>query len=150
MNPFLLSAILMVLVAAVSGFMIPRLAKTIKKGRRYDGHLHAKVTRFCPRQNLPPNLVEKAKPLTGPASPGSEFPILEFEPEPRVQVQTTLPYGMPQGYFQGMQEADIQYDLADPTKVYLCDDRLVTARLTLFKTLCIGGLALAVLLFVLH
>ena len=152
-NPFTIIAIAMLAGAAYCVWMIVRINKVIKKGRRYDGHAHAKVERVCPRQAVPTGTAKDAgvDELTGLAAPGKEFVILNFDPEPRVHIQTASGIGMPTGFFKDCDTVEIQFDLNDPHKVYICDERPVLQKAALFKAIAIalGVLgALGLILFI--
>lgn len=146
-NPFTIAAVVLLLCAGFCAWMMMRINKAVKKGRRYDGHIHAKVEKVCPRQAVPSGIAKAAgiNELTGLAAPGNEFAILNFDPEPRVHIQTATGIGMPTGFFKGCEEIEIQYDLNDPNKVYVCDERPVLQKASLFKALAIALGVLGVL-----
>lgn len=153
LNPFTIAAIVLLIGAAFCAWMMMRINKVVKKGRRYDGHAHAKVEKVCPRQAVPGGIAKAAgiNELTGLAAPGNEFVILNFDPEPRVHIQTASGIGMPTGFFKDCETVEIQFDLNNPNKVYVCDERPVLQKAALFKALAIalGVLgALGLLLFI--
>ncbi len=153
MNPFLVLAVLLLIGAAGCLFLLVSISKVIKTQRRFDGHDHAKVVKVCQKEHLPGSVAAAAGVggLNGLANPGNEFAVLAFDPEPRVHIETTTSFGMPKGFFNGADTVEIQYDLNDPSKVYLCDERPILARQTLFKVLAIalGMMGLLSLLLVL-
>ena len=64
--------------------------------------------------------------------------MLAFDPEPRVHIETTTSFGFPKGFFNGVETVEIQYDLNDPHRVYVCDERPVLARAALFRNIAIA------------
>lgn len=152
-NPFTITAIVLLAIAGYCVWMMMRINKVVKKGRHYDGHAHAKVEKVCPRQAVPTGIAKAAgiDELTGLAAPGKEFVILNFDPEPRVHIQTASGIGMPAGFFQDCETVEIQFDLNDPHRVYVCDERPVLQKAALFKAIAIalGVLgALGLILFI--
>lgn len=153
MNPFLVLAVLLLVGAAGCLFMLVSISKVIKEQRRFDGHDHAKVVKICQKEHLPGTVATAAGvgSLNGLANPGNEYVVVAFDPEPRVHIETTTSFGMPKGFFNGVETVEIQYDLNNPTKIYLCDERAILARQSLFKVLAIalGLMGLLALLMVL-
>ncbi len=153
MNPFLVLAVLLLVGAAGCLFMRFSISKVIKTQRRFDGHDHAKVVKICQKEHLPGAVAAAAGvgSLNGLANPGNEYAVVAFDPEPRVHIETTTSFGMPKGFFNGVETVEIQYDLNNPTKIYLCDERAILARQSLFKVLAIvlGVMGLLALLIVL-
>lgn len=140
MSLFLILGILFLLAAAVCLWNMLRISKAVKRQRRFDGHDHAKLLKVCQQQHLPGGIASAAKvgSLTGPANPGDEFPVLAFDPEPRVHIETTTSFGFPKNFFQGVETVEIQYDINDPHQVYVCDERPVMARISLFRNIAIA------------
>lgn len=139
MSLFLILGILFLAAAAGCLWTMLRITKTVKLQRRFDGHDHAKLLKVCQREHLPGAAASagKAGSLTGLASPGEEYPLLAFDPEPRVHIETTTSFGFPKGFFQNVETVEIQYDINDPHRVYVCDERPVLARASLFRTIAI-------------
>ena len=135
MNPFLILSIVCLAAAAFYGWTLYSISKVIKTQRRFDGHDHAKVLKVCPRQQLPSAVANGAGVGTLPsmANPGDEYAIVAFEPEPRVHIETTTSFGMPTGFFKGVETVEIQYDLNTPTHIYLCDERPILAKHKFFQ-----------------
>ena len=140
MSPFLILGVLFLVAAAGCLWTMLRVNKAVKTQRRFDGHYHAKLLKVCQRQHLPGGVVSAAKvgSLSGMASPGEEYPMLAFDPEPRVHIETTTSFGFPKGFFNGVETVEIQYDLNDPHRVYVCDERPVLARAALFRNIAIA------------
>lgn len=153
MNPFLVLAVLLLVGAAGCLFLSYSISKVIKTQRRFDGHDHAKVVKICQKEHLPSAVAAAAGvgSLSGLANPGNEYAVVAFDPEPRVHIETTTSFGMPKGFFNGVETVEIQYDLNNPTKIYVCDERAILARQTMFKILAIalGVMGLLALLMVL-
>lgn len=151
MSLFLILGIVFLLAAAACLWNILRISKVVKRQRRFDGHDHAKLLKVCQRQHLPGAAASagKAGTLSGMASPGEEYPLLAFDPEPRVHIETTTSFGFPKNFFQGVETVEIQYDINDPHRVYVCDERPIMARISLFRSIAIALAVVGALLVLL-
>lgn len=151
MSLFLILGIVFLLAAAACLWNMLRISKVVKRQRRFDGHDHAKLLKVCQRQHLPGAAASagKAGTLSGMASPGEEYPLLAFDPEPRVHIETTTSFGFPKNFFQGVETVEIQYDINDPHQVYVCDERPVMARISLFRSIAIALAVVGALLVLL-
>ncbi len=151
MSLFLILGIVFLLAAAACLWNMLRISKVVKRQRRFDGHDHAKLLKVCQRQHLPGAAASagKAGTLSGMASPGEEYPLLAFDPEPRVHIETTTSFGFPKNFFQGVETVEIQYDINDPHRVYVCDERPIMARISLFRSIAIALAVVGALLVLL-
>lgn len=138
-NPFLIVAIFFLVVALFCIWVLYSISKTIRVQRRYDGHGHAKVLKVCKKEHLPSAVVKGAGvgSLVSMANPGNEYALIAFDPEARVHIETTTSFGMPTGFFNGVETVEIQYDLNNPSRVYLCDERPILAKQKFFQIMSV-------------
>ncbi len=148
MNPILILGIVFLLVAAFFAWQMFTIAKVVKVQRRFDGHDHAKVLKVCQKEQIPGGMATAAGvgALSGMTSPGDDYVVVAFDPEPRVHIETTTSFGMPKGFFEGVETVEIQYDLNNPAKIYLCDERPVIKKQSMFTNIAAVFAVIGVLL----
>lgn len=139
MSPILILGIVFLLIAAFFGWQMLRIGKVVKVQRRFDGHDHAKVLKVCKKEHIPGAMANAAGvgALSGMTSPGDDYVVVAFDPEPRVHIETTTSFGMPNGFFEGVETVEIQYDLNNPTKIYLCDERPIIKKQSMFTNIAV-------------